>query len=93
METQKKAGRPKGAKAADPDSEIDVIIMRRRDEESDHQEAANARARRTFKLGQRRAARRRLWIDYHDRQSRIHQGLADEHYQRSVELKREGVWE
>jgi len=90
-EVKKSAGRPLGAKATDPDEEVDRIILNRRDEERDHQEAASARARWAFKVQQRRAERRRLWVEYHDRQSRIHQNLADEHCQRSAEIKREGA--
>ena len=93
MDTVKKsAGRRTGAKAADPDEQIDVTIMRRRDEERDNQEAASARARYAFKVGQRRAERRQQWVAYHDKQSRVHQSLADQHYLAKVELER-GVWE
>ena len=93
MDTVKKsAGRPPGAKAADPDAEVDRLILNRRDQEEDARDEANTRARYIFKQQHQRAERRRAWIEYHDRACRTHQGLADQHYLAKVELER-GVWE
>ena len=90
METQKKGpGRPTGSTAADPDAELDMIVLRRRDEEADMQEAARARARWAFKIQKRRAERREAWISHHDKLGRQHESIAQEHFYQAAQLRRE----
>src|SRR5829696_3062439 len=51
-------GRPKGATALDPDSEIDRLIMKRAEAQEQAREAANNKARHALRQQHERAQRR-----------------------------------
>lgn len=89
---QRGPGRPKGAPAEDPDSAIDVIIMRRQDAEADQREEASRKARRAFSEHERKAANERAWAAHWRLMARNLQQRAGECIEKAEQLERGRYW-
>ena len=88
-EMTRSAGRPRGAKAADPDAEIDRIIMNRRDQEADNREVANNKLRRAIRRLNEKEENRQAWLEFHENQGHRHLALARDHFHKKSKLARE----